>query len=386
MPAHRILAQAIVAGPFTAGALRERMVRVLGTEEEWLDGLVSRLLARFSTRPRLAGMLTFLWKAPELPRPLRLANFLPPAPEATMRWAGPALATTAELATFLGLNPGELIWFTRLGRPEHYHVRDLPKRSGGTRRLAVPKRRLKTVQRLVLDKILAAVPVHPAAHGFCRGRSVRTYVEPHRKPKALLRMDLAEFFPSIRFPRVAAFFRTMGYPEAVADALAALCTYEGALPQGAPTSPALANAMAYRLDCRLAGLAASLGLAYTRYADDLAFSAARLHDSMLPHVAAIVMEEGFTPNYRKTRLMRPGERQHLAGLTLNEKPNLARAEYDTLKATLTNCVRLGPASQNREGQPAFRAHLAGRVAHAVSVNPERGKRLRAIFERIIWEV
>jgi len=106
--------------------------------------------------------------------------------------------------------------------------------------------------------------------------------------------------------------------------------------------------------------------------------------TFLPHAAAIVLEEGLTPNYRKTRLMFPAQRQHLTGLTLNEKPNLARPAYDALKAILTNCLRHGAASQNREGHPAFREHLQGRVAHATAVNGSKGARLQALFDAITW--
>ena len=68
----------------------------------------------------------------------------------------------------------------------------------------------------------------------------------------------------------------------------------------------------------------------------------------------------------------------------NQRPNIVRQDFDRLKAVLTNCVRLGPASQNREGRPRFRAHLEGRVAFVEMINPNKGKRLREILERIRW--
>jgi RNA-directed DNA polymerase len=160
------------------------------------------------------------------------------------------------------------------------------------------------------------------------------------------------------------------------------------LPQGAPTSPALANLCAYRMDCRLAGLAKSAGAAYTRYADDLAFSGDEEFDKRVErfsvHAAAILREEGFTVNQRKTRIMRQGVRQHLAGLAVNSHLNVKRADFDRLKAILTNCVRLGPESQNRESHPAFRLHIEGRVGFVESINPVRGQQLRAIFKQIQW--
>ena len=89
-------------------------------------------------------------------------------------------------------------------------------------------------------------------------------------------------------------------------------------------------------------------------------------------------------NHRKTRIMRQGARQHLAGLVVNQHMNVQRTDFDLLKATLTNCARLGPDSQNRRDHPSFRAHLQGRVGFVESINPARGKRLRAILERIQW--
>jgi RNA-directed DNA polymerase len=83
--------------------------------------------------------------------------------------------------------------------------------------------------------------------------------------------------------------------------------------------------------------------------------------------------------------MRQGVRQHLAGLVTNAKVNVMRTDFDALKATLTNCARQGPASQNREGREDFRAHLTGRVGFVESVNPVRGEKLRRILEQIHWD-
>jgi hypothetical protein len=212
-------------------------------------------------------------------------------------------------------------------------------------------------------------------------------------------MDLQEFFPNITGARIQAIFRTMGYPESVADLLGGICTNSapgyGALyarphlPQGAPTSPALANLCAYRADCRLVGLARSAGADYTRYADDLAFSGDEDFERWVArfstHAAAILEEEGFTVHHRKTRIMRQGVRQHLAGLVANQRVNVIRADFDRLKATLTNCVRLGAASQNHAGHPMFREHLEGRVGFVETINAAKGKRLRRILEQISWE-
>jgi RNA-directed DNA polymerase len=160
------------------------------------------------------------------------------------------------------------------------------------------------------------------------------------------------------------------------------------LPQGAPTSPALANLLTWRIDSRLHGLARAAGANYTRYADDLAFSggddfAGGLH-RFGKAVETILQEEGFRLNAAKTRIMRRGERQRVTGIVVNEHCNVGRAEFDTLKATLFNCARTGPAAENRAGVPDYRSHLDGRVSWVEQINPPRGAKLRRLFERIDW--
>jgi hypothetical protein len=266
---------------------------------------------------------------------------------------------------------------------------------------------LKSLQRQILTEILDKIPPHPAAHGFLKGRSIRTFAAGHTGQRVVLRMDLSDFFPTFSAARIQTVFRAMGYPEPVADLLGGICTHAAPrdlcaglaydarslysrphLPQGAPTSPALANLCTYRADCRLTGLAESAGARYTRYADDLAFSGGeefeRRVERFSTHVAAILLEEGFAVNHRKTRIMRRGVRQHLAGLVVNEHINVRRRDFDRLKAMLTNCARLGAEGQNRAGHTDFRAHLEGKVGFVESVNPAKGRRLRAIFERIRW--
>jgi RNA-directed DNA polymerase len=166
----------------------------------------------------------------------------------------------------------------------------------------------------------------------------------------------------------------------VARFLAGLCTHEppsevaGHLPQGAPTSPALANAVAYRLDCRLAGLAARAGLAYTRYAVDLTFSGKRVGRGGGDLVNVIILEEGFLINARKTRVMKSSQRQRLAGVVVNAHPNISRAEFDLLKAVL----HAGPPSREREV-------LRGKIAAVQMVNARRGAKLLEVFQRVLWK-
>lgn len=345
----------------------------------------------------------------------------PPKPEWLAALALPELPTVGDLSAWLNEPVGALRWFAdqwRIARDEqsslqHYHYRWVPKRSGGLRLIEISKERLRRIQQKILRQILDLVPPHPAAHGFRRGHSCVTHAARHAGQHAVVRMDLKDFFPSIQHSRIHALFEKLGYPENVAGTLARICVNRAPhglfrdrqlggslpwaerqalksphLPQGSPCSPALANLCAYRLDMRLDSLARSLGASYSRYADDLAFSGgeefARAAERFHIQVAAIALEEGFRVNTRKTRLMREGVRQQVTGIVVNSHPNIARDEYDKLKAMLTNCVRHGPESQNRENHPNFQAYLAGRISYVAMVNSGRAARLQRLLDDIVW--
>lgn len=434
----RPLATSVLAGDTTTDEIVEQLSSTLGRRWAWLRPLANRYLKFVSgrTRPRKRDVVQFLrhdaglrraWRkhaheisveqrihAPGRMQPVRAAS----------DWDLPPIETAGELAAWFGLTLSELRWFADLKglgyrqsstKLNHYSYRILRKPSGDIRLIEAPKLRLRELQRQVLTRILNRIPPHPTVHGFVKGRSIKTFAIPHAGQQVVLRMDLRHFFPSFRAARIQTLFRTLGYPEPVADLLGGICTnctprevwerYGGHrdydtrfqarvlycrphLPQGAPTSPALANLCTYRADCRLSGLAKSVGARFTRYADDLAFSGnqdfGRNIERFSTHVAAILLEEGFDVHHRKTRVMRQGVRQHLAGVVLNRHLNIMRSDFDRLKAILTNCARLGPESQNRERHSSFHSHLEGRVVFVESINPAKGKMLRGLFDQIRW--
>jgi len=424
------LAQAMLGGACTVDGFVERTAFALGRKPRWLTPMCRRAFVAFGSslagrdQARLVEWIRgdegyrAAWLASRPPRIVRYPVDPPrmaPRRGALAACALPDLPTPGDLAAWLEVSTNELDWFADLrgvngadGPLCHYRYAWVPKR-WGMRLMEAPRFRLRAIQRRILRGILDAVTVHRAAHGFCRGKSCRSFAEPHVGRDVVLRMDLRDFFTSIPAPRIHALFDALGYPHAVARILTALCTNavpmdvarRGAatwsdakqlgiahLPQGAPTSPVLANLCALHLDLRLDALARSIGGQYTRYADDLAISGGealrRRCGGIADLVAAIAAEEGFAVNHRKTRVMHRSRRQVLAGVVVNEKPNVRRSDADRLKAVLTNCVRLGPASQNRDGLPDFAAHLRGRVAHVGSLNPARGAKLSALFGRIDW--
>lgn len=404
--------------------MRERVRLAVGRERPWIATLVRGARTRFAAPPPVDELAAWLWTRPALREAAgertHVVRYATPAPG--MRespWPVPALATTRELATWLGIELDVLdVLADQRGisraaaeqRRRHYRYAWIPKPRGGFRLVEAPKPRLRAVQRRVLHGILAHVPPHTAAHGFRAGHSVAGAAAVHVGRAVVIRVDLQAFFASVFAARIVGILRTAGYPEPVAWTLAALCTHRTPadvldaaperdpydlarlrmphLPQGAPTSGALANLAAYRLDVRVAALAARIGARYTRYADDLVLSGDRSlvrgATTLVARLATIAAEEGFALNVRKTRVMTARSQQRITGLVVNDKLAVPRAEVERLRAILHNCARFGPDGQNREGHPDFRAHLQGRVAWIESIDPAKGARLRDAFARIAW--
>ncbi|HEX7446649.1 MAG TPA: reverse transcriptase family protein [Pirellulales bacterium] len=319
----------------------------------------------------------------------------------------PVLATPADVAQAVSLSIPRLRWLafhseapTRI----HYVRFTVPKKNGGTRELAAPHRDLARCQQWIWLNVLAKVPVHERAHGFVPGRGTVSNAAHHVGRAAVVNVDLKDFFPTIAFRRVKGVFQELGYSPAVATILALLATEsprraveragvtyyaatgERALPQGACTSPAISNLVARRLDARLSGIAARLGWVYTRYADDLTFSApaeaAHLAGYLLARVRHIADDEGFVVNEAKTRVQRQNASQRVTGIVVNQRPGVPRRLVRRLRSILHRARREGLAAQNRAGHPHFEAWLRGMIAYVSMVNPDQGRRLRAAYEAL----
>ena len=319
--------------------------------------------------------------------------------EERLRQSGlPVLATPADVARALGISLRSLrglAFHAEVTRLNNYVRFTIPKRSGGVRVLQAPQRRLAAVQQWILREILDRLPVSAQAQGFVRGRSVVTNAALHCGQAVVLNLDVQEFFPSIPFARVRRVFISAGYSKCVATILALVCTecprqeltFEGrrlwvasgprGLPQGACTSPALSNLVCLRLDRRLQGLSARLGLVYSRYADDLTFSGpAELRQrvgAVLKSVTGILQAEGLQVHPGKTRVQPRSTAQLVTGLVVNDRPGVRRDEVRRIRAILHRAAREGLQAQNREGHPNFRAWLCGRIGWIGQSRPELGQ-------------
>ncbi len=425
----------MLAGPLNEPGLAARLRAAAGEGGPWIETLaqtVARMYVLSWPLLRPEVLAESILKLPafhnafaraEPPRLrhyiLRSGKQLPP-PLGLDEVDPPDLPTVGDLASWLGLDTPTLDWFANAParrrhdalHRQHYQWRWWPKREG-VRVLEVPRARLKALQRRVLHGLLARVPVHEAAFGFVPGRGVLDHAREHVGQAVVMRFDLRDFFGSVRASRVHALFATLGYSTTVSRALTALLTSrvpepflgrwldEGLidrehaarlrvahLPQGAPTSPALANLCAFNLDLRLAALARACGARYSRYADDLVISGssglAARRAQIETLVGAAAREEGFALQHRKTRCATRAGAQRVCGLVVNDRPNLPRVEFDRLKATLHRCVVDGPSTQNRAAVADWRGHLIGRVSWAAQVNPRKAERLSALLARIDW--
>ena len=429
------LARAMLAGPWELPDVAEAAAADLAHWPSWLDPLALHVTSVYRRAPAgspgalahvIDAFITEHGAGPEArePPPIRReATATVPAPRPRRDWPVARIPSVSALADVLELSDGQLAWLADVRslertvaaeRLRNYRYAAVPRRSGLPRVIEAPKLRLKEVQRWILREILDHVPVHDAALGFARGRSVIDHARRHSGQHVLLRLDLADFFASVSAGRVFGIFQTLGYRSDVAHLLTGLTTntvpahvwevvrraaVDAAvqprfwlgrqlatphLPQGAPTSPALANLAAFRLDRRLAGLAASAGLRYSRYADDLTFSGGRLRrgwTGVEALVGEIARAEGFALNAGKSALRTSAGRQQVCGIVVNATPNVPRAQYDRLKAILHNAARDGPADQGLAGR---QAELQGRVAWVASLNPARGEKLQRRFEQIDW--
>lgn len=289
-------------------------------------------------------------------------------------------ASCEEVAALLGMTYADLGKLA-YGMPDSlkYVSFTIPKRSGGRRRIQAPCTRLKAIQSRLSDVFYEVYRPADAAHGFTLDRSIITNAHSHLGKSAVLNVDLEDYFASINFGRIRGLFksRPFGLPDEVATVLAQLCCFQDRLPQGAPTSPILANMVSYRLDRQLQGLAARHRATYTRYADDITFSfrqerpprdiASYSTDGVQlgAKLVGIVESNGFKVNPSKVRFAtKARSRMSVTGITVNETLNVRRAYVREVRSMLRAWDRFGLES----AQSTFNSKRANR--HHASDTPK----------------
>lgn len=321
----------------------------------------------------------------------------------------PVIHNSLSFANAMGVTLNELRFLSfnrKTSKVNHYRRFYIAKKTGGERLISAPMPRLKRAQYWILDNILGKLEVEDCAHGFVPGKSIVTNAEPHVGKDVVINLDLKDFFPTISYKRIKGLFIKLGYSEEVSIIMALICSepdieqYEldgevwniaksqRYMPQGAPTSPTISNLICRKLDKRLKGLAAKFGYTYTRYADDLTFSAsgnaANDATKLLAVVSEIVNNEGFTVHPEKTRIMRKGRHQEVTGITVNEKLSIDRKTLKKFRALLFQIEKDGPQDKNWGTGNLF-SSIQGYANFVTMVSPEKGqplkKRVAAIIEQ-----
>lgn len=263
--------------------------------------------------------------------------------------------------------------------------------------ISAPMPRLKEAQYWILVNILEKVLVNDKAHGFVPKRSIVTNAQPHVKAELVINIDLKDFFPSIHYPRVKGVFQSFGYSEQLSTLLGLICTEpdcdqieldgttyyvagaERFLPQGAPTSPAITNIICRKLDSRLTGITGKLGFNYTRYADDLTFSASgeatAKVKTLLGFIRKIVREEGLMIHPEKFLVLRKGSRKEVTGLVVNDKPGVNAKELDRFRALLFQIEKDKTlVGKHWKNSPHLLASMKGYASYISMVDPAKGNR------------
>jgi len=309
------------------------------------------------------------------------------------------------------------------------HKKGFRKGADGKRRyrwIAAPNPLLLRAQQWINHNVLAHLPVHSASYAYRKDRSACDAAKCHTKARWLIKVDVENFFESIREPQVYDVFFRAGYQPLVAFELARICTrirtldsahpqdrfigkkrlgkysiyqsdYFGHLPQGAPTSPALANLVVEPMDVELAALAKRSGFRYTRYADDIAFSSKDNACSFQnardveQSIYAILKKHGFQPNMSKTQIRGPGARKLVLGLLVDgSEPRLTKEFRSTLTLHLRHLERNGPAAhaheQGFQSIIGLRHHIEGLISYAHHIDKKFAATCWARLNHIVWPI
>jgi retron-type reverse transcriptase len=248
----------------------------------------------------------------------------------------PTIDSLQDLSSLTHISEGLIFRLCKFS-DHFYKTYEIKKKRGGVRNIAQPSCEMKALQGWILRNLLDRLHVSSAAKGFEKQSGILDNASPHRGSNAVLCIDLEDFFPSIKINQVWSVFRTVGYSAKISATLASMCCFQGRLPQGAPTSPKLANLVSLRLDRRLLGFVGKKSIVYTRYADDLTFSGLSVSKlvACFHFIRFIVDSEGFKINEDKTRLAGPARQHRITGLVLNdENVGIGRKKLKKLRAEI----------------------------------------------------
>ena len=257
---------------------------------------------------------------------------------------------------------------------KHYRKAKLPKKNGGFRNLSVPDEVLKSIQKRIAEVLLIHMPVSRYAKAYRFGSSTLRNAKHHVGKQVVLKLDILHFFDSIRYSTVKdKLFPEEIYAEPLRILLTMLCYHKDALPQGAPSSPAITNIILYEFDEQLGQWCREHGIAYTRYCDDMTFSGDFEPSEAIRYVRLELMKMGFLLNEQKTRIQRPGQQQTVTGIVVNEKLSIPADYRRKLRQELYYCRKFGILEHMQKigleiPEDTYRMQLLGKVNYVLQVH------------------
>ena len=257
---------------------------------------------------------------------------------------------------------------------KHYRKAKLPQKSGGFRNLSVPDEVLKSIQKQIAEVLLIHSPTSRYAKAYRFGSSTLRNAKHHVGKQVVLKLDILHFFDSIRYSTVKdKVFPEEIYAEPLRILLTMLCYHKDALPQGAPSSPAITNIILYEFDEQLGQWCREHGIAYTRYCDDMTFSGDFEPSEVIRYVRLELKKMGFLLNEQKTRIQRPGQQQTVTGIVVNEKLSIPADYRRKLRQELYYCRKFGILEHMQKigleiPEDTYRMQLLGKVNYVLQVH------------------
>ena len=259
---------------------------------------------------------------------------------------------------------------------KHYHKAQLSKKSGGYRNLDVPDEVLKSIQKQIAEVLLIHMLVSRYAKAYRFGSSTLRNAKHHVGKQVVLKLDILHFFDSVRYSTVKdKVFPKAIYAEPLRILLTMLCYHKDALPQGAPSSPAITNIILYEFDELIGQWCLERGIAYTRYCDDMTFSGDFDPAEVIRFVRLELKKMGFLLNEQKTRIQRPGQQQSVTGIVVNEKLSIPSDYRRKLRQELYYCRKFGIQEHLQKigleiPEDTYRMQLLGKVNYVLQVHPD----------------
>ena len=296
----------------------------------------------------------------------------------------PVIKNINQLVNILDISEQQekIFFYKELRKKYLYRVVEIPKRSGGIRKLEVPIESLKIIQKAINNVILNKFKMSKEANAYIKNRSIVTNAVPHVGAKTIIKIDIKDFFPSINFKHVYGQFRYFGYGENVSKYLALLCV-DGdlKLPQGAPTSPTLSNLISVYMDSRISGYCSKHNYAYTRYADDITISSSEklsflIIMSIKSFIFMILRDLEFEPNESKFKYFHNGAKLQVTGVVINDKLSAPKDKIREIENAIRYIGKYGLQSHMQYlgiDKDNYIGHLYGLAYYIKMIDKKKGE-------------